>query len=43
MDHLFQGKVHPGVAVDQVPVKCFAVLELDEHRVPLGSGQEAEW
>lgn len=36
LDNFFQGEVHPRVAVDEVAVQGLAVLELDEHGVPLG-------
>lgn len=36
LDNFFQRQIHPGIACDQVAVKCFAVFELDQHRVPLG-------
>lgn len=39
---LLEREVHPCVAVDQVAVEGLAVLELDEHRVPLGGVEEAE-
>ena len=38
----FEGEVHVGVALDEVAVEGFAVLELDEHRVALGGCEEAE-
>jgi hypothetical protein len=38
----FEGEVHVGVALDQVAVESLAVLELDEHGVALGGGEEAE-
>lgn len=34
-----QGEVHPVVAIDKVTVQRLAVLELDEHGVPLGGVQ----
>jgi len=34
---LFQGKIHPCVAANEMAVQCFAILELDQHRVALGS------
>ena len=42
LDDFFQSEVHPGVTVDEMAIECFAVLELDEHRMALGSIQEAE-
>lgn len=36
LHHFFEGEVHVGVAVDQVAVEGLAVLELDQHWVPLG-------
>jgi hypothetical protein len=38
----FEGEVHVCVALDQVAVEGFAVLELDEHGVALGGCEEAE-
>jgi hypothetical protein len=38
----FEGEVHVCVALHQVPVEGFAVLELDEHGVALGGCEEAE-
>lgn len=38
----FEGEVHVGVALDEVAVECFAVLELDEHGVALRGGEKAE-
>lgn len=42
LDDFFEGQVHVGVAVDQVAIKSFAGFELDEHRVALRRGEEAE-
>jgi len=39
---LFEGEVHVCVALDEVAVEGFAVLELDEHGVALGGSEEAE-
>lgn len=39
----FEGQVHVGVALHQVAVEGFAIFQLDEHGVPLGGGEEAEW
>ena len=41
LNDLLEGKVHPGVAIDQVAIECLAVLELDQHRVALGGCEEA--
>lgn len=38
----FEGEVHVGVALDEVAVEGFAVLELDEHGVALRGGEKAE-
>ena len=38
----FEGEVHVGVALDEVTVESFAVLELDEHGVALRGGEKAE-
>lgn len=38
----FQGDVHVGVAADEMAIESFAGFELDEHRVALGCGEEAE-
>jgi hypothetical protein len=38
----FEGEVHVGVALYEMAVECFAVLELDEHGVALGGGEKAE-
>jgi hypothetical protein len=38
----FEGEVHVCVALHQVAVEGFAVLELDEHGVALGGCEEAE-
>jgi hypothetical protein len=38
----FEGEVHVCVALDQVAVEGFAVLELDQHGVALGGCEEAE-
>ena len=38
----FEGEVHVGVALDEVAVEGFAVLELDEHGVALGGCEETE-
>ena len=38
----FEGEVNVCVALDQMAVEGFAVLELDEHGVALGGGEEAE-
>jgi hypothetical protein len=38
----FEGEVHVCVALDQVAVESFSVLELDEHGVALGGCEEAE-
>jgi hypothetical protein len=43
LHNLLQREVHPGIAGDQVSVQRLAILELHEHRVPLGGGQEAQW
>lgn len=42
LDDFFEGEVHVGVALDQVAVEGLAVLELDEHGVALGGGEETE-
>ena len=41
-DHIAEADVHPVVAADKVAVVRLAVLELDEHRVPLRRSQERE-
>lgn len=38
-----QCEVHPCVALDEMAVESFAVLQLYEHRVPLCGIKEAEW
>ena len=38
----FEGEVHVCVALDQVAVEGFAVLELDQHGVALGGCEETE-
>jgi hypothetical protein len=38
----FEGEVHVCVALDEVAVEGFAVLELDQHGVALGGSEEAE-
>jgi hypothetical protein len=40
--NFFQRKVHPGVALDEVAVERFAVLQLNKHRVTLGGIQQPE-
>jgi len=40
LDDLFEGQVHPRVAVDQVAVQGLAVLELDQHGVALGGREK---
>jgi len=40
--NLFQRKVHPGVALDQMAVERFAVFQLNKHRVALGGIQQPE-
>ena len=42
LNDFFEGEVHVCVALDQVAVEGFAVLELDEHGVALGGCEEAE-
>lgn len=42
LDDLLEGQVHPRVAVDEMAVERFAVLELDEHRVALRGVEQAE-
>ena len=41
-DHIAEADVHPVVAADKVAVVGLAILELDEHRVPLRRSQERE-
>ena len=41
MHDFFEGEVHVGVALYEMAVECFAVLELDEHGVALGGGEKA--
>ena len=41
-DHVAEADVHPVVAADKVAVVGLAILELDEHRVPLRRSQERE-
>jgi hypothetical protein len=41
LHHLSQGEVHPGIAVAQMAIEGFAILQFHKHRVALGSGQEA--
>ena len=41
-DHVAEADVHPIVAADKVAVVGLAILELDEHRVPLRRSQERE-
>ncbi len=41
MDDFFEREVHVCVAVDEVAVECLAVLELDEHWMPLGGVEKA--
>ena len=36
LHHLFEGQIHPGVAVDQMTIQRFSILELDQHRMALG-------
>ena len=36
LNHLFQDQVHPVVAIGQMSVQRFAVLEFHQHRVALG-------
>lgn len=43
LHHLLQRQVHPRIAGNQMSVQRLAVLELDEHRVPLGGCEEAQW
>jgi hypothetical protein len=38
----FEGEVHVSVALNQMAVESFAILELDEHGVALGGGEEAQ-
>lgn len=38
----FEGEIHVGVALDEVTIEGFAVLELDEHGVALRGGEKAE-
>lgn len=40
LDYFFQGEVHPSVAIDQMAVERFAILELDQHRVALSRIQK---
>jgi hypothetical protein len=42
LDNLLQCQVHPGVALHQVAVECFAILELNQHGMALRRVQEAE-
>jgi hypothetical protein len=42
LDDLAQDEVHPVVAADEMAVEGLAVLELDEHWLALGGGEEAE-
>ena len=41
-DHVAEADVHPVVAADKVAVVGLAILQLDEHRVPLRCSQERE-
>ena len=41
-DHVAEADIHPVVAADKVAVVGLAILELDEHRVPLRRSQERE-
>jgi hypothetical protein len=43
LDDFLQGQVHPGIAVDQVSVQRLAILEFDQHRLALSSGQQPQW
>jgi hypothetical protein len=38
----FEGEIHVGVALHEVTIEGFAVLELDEHGMALGGGEKAE-
>lgn len=40
LHHLLQSQVHPVVAVDEVTIERFAILELDEHWVTLRGHEE---
>lgn len=42
LDDLFQGQVHPCVALDQVPVQGLSVFQLHKHGMALGTIQQAE-
>ena len=39
---LLQRKIHPCIACNQMPIECFAILELHEHGVALRSCEETE-
>lgn len=40
LDNLLQSQVHPVVAIDEVTVESFPVLQLDKHRVALCRGEQ---
>lgn len=40
--NLLERQVHPCIAVDKVAIKRLSILELDQHRVALGSVEKAE-
>jgi hypothetical protein len=42
LHNFFEGEIHVCVALDQVAVEGFAILELDQHGVALGGSEEAE-
>lgn len=42
LDDFFQGEIHPGVAVHEMAIERFAILELHKHRMSLSSIQEPE-
>lgn len=39
LDDFLQCEVHPRIAINEVSVQSFAILELDQHRVALGGVQ----
>lgn len=40
LDDRLENQVHPGVARDEVTVKCLAIFQLYEHWMPLSGGEK---
>ena len=37
-----QSKIHPGIAIDEMAVECFPILQFNQHWGALGSIEQAE-